>query len=216
MARLFGKQDKLTITELLRIGKGAKLRVVNTDGSESTIDLTELGVLDGLTATTAELNTMDGITATTDELNRAADVSTRVVDLTAATLSVTETSHDGKTITVNKADGTTITLPAATGSGARFRFVVGTTITLNNLVVQVADGTDVMTGVAIVANDVDATVSGWETAADSDTITMNGTTTGGIKGDIIELEDIAADLYSVRITGSASGTEATMFSSAVS
>ena len=33
------------------------------------------------------------------------------------------------------------------------------------------------------AQDSGDTVVGWETASDSDTITMNGTTKGGIKGD---------------------------------
>jgi hypothetical protein len=44
---------------------------------------------------------------------------------------------------------------------------------------------------------------------------MDGSTKGGIKGDIIELEDIAADTWSVRVMGSATGTEATPFSAAV-
>ena len=73
-----------------------------------------------------------------------------------------------------------------------------------------------MAGVAIVANDSDASASIFETAADSDTITFNGTTTGGIKGATVELQDVAADLWSVRVVGAASGTEATPFSATVS
>ena len=45
---------------------------------------------------------------------------------------------------------------------------------------------------------------------------MNGSTTGGIAGDIVELEDIATNLWSVKVLGSATGTEATPFSAAVS
>lgn len=185
--------------DILDIESGGKLKLAGTE----------------VTATAAELNIMDGVTATAAEINRAADVSGRIVNLTAATLAVTEATHDGKTITVNKADGSTITLPAATGSGARFRFVVGTTITSVGLVIKVADATDVMTGLALLAQDAADTAVVFETAATSDTITLNGTTTGGIKGDIIELEDIATDLYSVRVMGSATGTEATPFSATV-
>jgi hypothetical protein len=156
----------------------------------------------------------DLVLATAKEIN-AADLSTRIVNLTAATLTLTPDLHDGKTITVNKADGSTITLSAATGSGARYRIIVGTTITSNNLVVQVTTD-DTMTGFALLGQDAADTAVLFETASTSDTITMNGTTKGGIKGDIIEIEDIASDLFHVRVMGSATGTEATPFSAAVS
>jgi hypothetical protein len=155
------------------------------------------------------------ITATPAEVNRACDVSARIVNLTAATLAVTEALHDGKVITVNKADGTAITLPAATGSGAMFRFIIGTTITSVGTTIKVT-GNDTMTGLALLAADGGDTAVAFETAADSDTITLNGSTTGGVKGDIIELIDIAADLWHVRLVGSATGTEATPFSATVS
>lgn len=154
------------------------------------------------------------ITATAAEINRVADVSARIVNVTAATLAVTEASHDSKTVTLNKADGMAVTLPAATGSGLKVKFIIGTTITSNTTTIKVT-GNDVMTGVAIICNDTDNSVSGFETAADTDTITFNGSTTGGIKGDCVELEDIAADLWHVRITGSATGIEATPFSATV-
>lgn len=142
-------------------------------------------------------------------------VASRIVNLTAATLSLTAALHDGKTVTVNRAAGSTLTLPAATGSGSRFRIIVGTTITSNNLIVQVANASDVMTGLALLGQDSADTAVLFETASTSDTITMNGSTKGGIKGDIIELEDIATNLWHVRVMGSATGVEATPFSAAV-
>lgn len=161
-------------------------------------------------------NLRRAITATADEINRACDTSSRIVNLTASTLSVTEATHDGKVITINRAAGTTITLPAATGSGATFRFVVGTTITSNTGVIQVANASDIMTGTAFFSADTGASVVGWETAGDTDTITFDGTTTGGYKGDFVEIIDIASNLFFVKILGSATGTEATPFSAAVS
>ena len=166
-----------------------------------------------VTATGAELNILSGVTATATEINRACDVSTRVVNATASTLAITEAAHDGKVVTLNRAAGIAVTLPAATGSGAKFTFIVGTTFT-SPATIKVT-GNDVMTGNAIICNDSDATVSGFETGADSDTITFDGSTTGGLKGDKVELIDIATDLYYVNIIGSATGSEATPFSATV-
>lgn len=155
------------------------------------------------------------VDATAAEINRAADVSARIVNATAATLAVTAASHDSKVVTLNRADGIAVTLPAATGSGIKLHFVVGTTITSNTTTIKVT-GNDTMTGTAI--NQADGgshTAVMFKTAATDDTITMDGTTTGGIKGDSVELIDIATDLWWVRVVGSATGTEATPFSATV-
>lgn len=142
--------------------------------------------------------------------------SYKPISATAATLAITRDTHADATIVASRAAGITMTLPAASGTGAKYRIVVGTTITSNNLIVQVANGTDVMSGSALVAQDAGDTAVVFETAADSDTITMNGSTKGGIKGDIIDLEDVASGLWSVSISASGTGTEVTMFSAAVS
>ena len=135
------------------------------------------------------------------------------ISLTAST--TLNTSHAGTMLVLNAAAGLTITLPPATGSGYRYSFVVGTTVTSNSAVIQVT-GDDVMTGLALSAADGGNSVNGWETASTSDTITLDGSTTGGIKGDRIELVDCAADTWSVLIHSSSTGTEATPFSAAVS
>lgn len=160
------------------------------------------------------------IEATGTEINRACDVSGRLVTEVGTALSVTEALHDGKTIVMAETGGdaaATYTLPAATGSGARFRFVVGV-VNTSNYVIAVADATDIMFG-NIVTNSTGDTpdlAQPWPTAADSDTITLNGTTTGGVaKGDFVELEDIAANTWAVFGHTTSSGTEATPFSAAV-
>lgn len=134
---------------------------------------------------------------------------------TAATLSLKQNWQSDSTIVANRAAGITMTLPASAGNGTKFRIEVHTTITSNNLIIQVANSTDVMNGQAQIAQDAADTIVSFETAADSDTITMNGSTKGGIKGDIIELEDVVAGFWNVRITASGTGTEATPFSAAV-
>ena len=132
------------------------------------------------------------------------------------TASATLTASDADTIlTVNAAAGLTLTLPAASGSGREFKIFIGTTVTSNNVVVQVANASDVMAGLVVSAADAGDSLNGWETASTSDTITLNGTTKGGVKGDRYVLVDCAANLWSVTGWSSSTGTEATPFSAAV-
>lgn len=132
------------------------------------------------------------------------------------TASATLTRSEADAIsTVNAAAGLTLTLPASAGTGDTYEIIIGTTVTSNSVIVKVANSTDVMTGVAITAQDAADTAVMFETAATSDTITMNGTTTGGIRGDWIVLKDMATGFWSVTVTGSATGIEATPFSATV-
>lgn len=134
--------------------------------------------------------------------------------ITAST-TLDRTKHAGAVSVINAAAGLTLTLPASSGSGDEYEIVVGTTVTSNNDIVKVANSTDIMQGNCIQAADGGSTSNMWETGATDDTITMNGTTTGGIKGDRIVLKDVASGFWEVTIIGSASGTEATPFSSTV-
>lgn len=136
------------------------------------------------------------------------------VSVTTATVAITEGAHAGQRILLNRAAGITATLPAATGSGARYEFILMADAT-GNQVIQVADATDAMMGVAYLGND-SAGASVFYTADTSDTITLNGTTTGGLKGARIQLDDVAADTWAVLVFSEASGIEETPFSAAVS
>ena len=140
------------------------------------------------------------------------------VAATAATLAVTAASHHGRTIYLNKADGIAATLPAATGSGAVFTFVVAVTASGGNYVIKVADATDEFIG-RLIAPDTDAATAQnhWVPADNDDTITLNGTATGGKIGDIIVCTDVASNVYHVwGIIGQSGGSEATPFSNTVS
>lgn len=135
----------------------------------------------------------------------------------AFTASATLTASDaGTPLVVNAAAGLTLTLPAAAGTGRSYEIIIGTTVTSNDVIVAVANASDVMTGVCMLGQDSADTVVLFETASTSDTITMNGSTKGGIKGDRVYLRDIAANLWYVSMIGSATSTEATPFSAAVS
>lgn len=132
--------------------------------------------------------------------------------VTASTLTV-DSTYNGQIINLSLAAGITATLPAATGTNAVYRFVISTTVTSNSYKVQVANATDVMAGYATVGG---ATGGAFFTLPASDTITMNGTTTGGIAGSYIEIMDVAAGVFTVRAHLIGSGTVATPFSAAVS
>lgn len=135
-----------------------------------------------------------------------------VVEVTASTLTMTAAGHSGVTVVSNLAATQTFTLPAATGSGNVYRIFVQTTKT-GDLVIQVASASDVINGAVAVTTDAAGVVI--PTAATSDTITMNGTTTGGVQGSYVELQDMASGVWGVRGALVSTGVEATPFSAAV-
>ena len=141
-------------------------------------------------------------------------MSNSIVDLTAATLTVTQALHAGKTITLNKADGIVITLPAASGTGNVYTFIVGTTLTSDG-VVKVANASDAMIGYAIQGTD-GTSVELLGADSGDDTITLNGSTTGGLVGCRVKVVDIATNVFHAEVLGETTGAEATPFSATVS
>jgi hypothetical protein len=95
-------------------------------------------------------------------------------------------------------------------------FVVGAVNTSNHVINVTTD--DVMYGVIQTCSTAETPdlAQPWITAVDSDTITLNGTTKGGLSvGDFVECIDIATDKWLVRGVTTSSSTEATPFSAAV-
>lgn len=193
---LFKKFSELAITRWLRMSAGALLVTNSGTPSEATADLS-------------------GLTATGAEINAVAKLSTRVVNTTATVLAVTAALHSGKVVTVNSAAPIAITLPPAAGTGARFTFVIGTDCTATASTIKVANTADALTGVSVLATTDTAQVSGFGTTATDDTVSLNGTTKGGCKGDQIVITDIATALFEVKIVGRATGTIVTPFSATV-
>lgn len=148
---------------------------------------------------------------------RTNETATRIVALAAAAtnLTVTQATHDGKIITLASTTGQAITLPAASGSGSVFTFVNNATIASSSTTIKVANTSDAMTGFAYHTADGGDTVVGFETTAGTDTITWNGTSTGGLKGARVTVRDIATNQFHVEVFGAATGTEATCFSATV-
>jgi len=143
----------------------------------------------------------------------------RVLSITVATKTLKQGEHEGKEVKVDRAaGGVTLTLPRATGSGDVYKVRVGTALGSGNYIVKVNNANDFMRGKAWLlagTNASFATANTGTLATESDTITLNGTTTGGLVGDYIELVDVAKNLWAIECSLAGSGTAATPFSATV-
>ena len=154
-----------------------------------------------------------------------------IVDADANT-SLTVASHAGRIVLNDAAGAVTYTLPAINANsdsavagpgsdlnnlsniGATFEIFASVTKT-GNLVVQVANANDVMVGSAIFIDDTSDNTVGFETVAASDTITLNGSTTGGVTFAKILCTAISSTQWKVDVVSGCTGTPATPFSAAV-
>jgi hypothetical protein len=126
---------------------------------------------------------------------------------TTATLN--QDTHAETLIVINSTTGFTITMPAATGTGARYRFVQAVTVGSGTQVIAAA-GTDVLMGTVAIATDIAGVTV--PTTASSDKISFSGSTTGGLLGTYVELTDVASGKWLITGTLVSSGAEATPFS----
>ena len=189
--------------------------VVNVDVADSAISTAELAAL---AVTTAKL---DALAVTQAKIANTA-LSKAPVVLNTSVLTLTAATHANVPLILTRAAGVVATLPAASGSGNNYKFYVDTTVTTNAYIINVANATDVMTGVAFGSDDESAlagtptAIDMWVAGATSDTLTMDGSTRGGLKGNYVEILDIAAGLFHVKAVLTQTGTEVTPFSAAVS
>jgi hypothetical protein len=154
--------------------------------------------------------------ATWEEINAVAEMGGKIVAPATGNLALTAATHGNRIVYYDDADGV-ISLPAATGTGYTYTVVVKTPFTSGKIWVAATPGTDgFLGGLVGVDDDADAAYA-WKAEADDDTITGNGTSTGGKAGDWYEFIDVADSLWLVRgfITQSG-GSEATPFSATVS
>ena len=124
--------------------------------------------------------------------------------------------HGNRTVTVSSAAPIAITLPQATGTGSVYRFQLQVAATATSHTIKVANGTDVMQGFVTALTTASANVIGYATTSTSDTVTLNGTTLGGVIGDWIEIVDVKTGFFSVRANTQPTGSTATPFSATVS
>ena len=154
------------------------------------------------------------------------------VSIGAGATSLTVDTHAGRMLYHNVAGAATLTLPAINSSsdsgvagpgndpnsannlGASFEIYIGEDKT-GSFILQVANANDTMTGNAIIVDtDTNDNAEGFMTAAASDTITLNGSTQGGLEGSIIVVTAIADNKYAVEGITLGSGTLVTPFADA--
>ena len=149
-----------------------------------------------------------------------------------SSVALTVATHAGRIVHNDAAGAVTYTLPAVnatadsgiSGPGPSLDNLsnVGATFTIINsitktgsLIVQVANSTDVMSGGAFYIDDTSDNVVGFETVAASDTITLNGTDTGGVTYAKIVCTVLGTGLWAGSVHTGCTGSPATCFSAAV-
>lgn len=138
-------------------------------------------------------------------------ISRLTMIVTAATVALSSFRLGGmRLINCQRAGGQAFTLPTATGKRGKFRFFIGTTVT-SNTTIHTAAGSDVISGLALIAGGSSNGPS-FATASNTNTITLNGTTSGGILGTYIDLEDVGVAQWRVLYMGVGSGALVTPFS----
>lgn len=134
------------------------------------------------------------------------------VAITAST-TLNRDTHAGNVVNLNAAAGLTVTLPASNGKGDIYEVFVLTTVTSNNYIIQVANSTDILAGAVHLTTDIAGT--SMPTSTTSDTITMNGSTTGGLRGTWLRFKDVSTGFWALEGGIICTGIEATPFSAAV-
>jgi len=122
-------------------------------------------------------------------------------------------TNAGSVVNLSAAAGLTVTLPAATGTGDVYRVFVLTTVTSNSYKIQVASASDVIQGGVALSTDIAGVTM--LAAATSDTITLNGSTTGGLRGGYLEIRDVSSGIFACVGFLPTTGAEGTPWSAAV-
>lgn len=164
---------------------------------------TELARLKGETAANVVPvigDAIDGVLKYYDRVNsvvrQVGGLNPAPISAAAASLAITNALHVGRTIVLNRAAGTAVQMPLATGSGDKYRFVVGTAGNAN--VVSAVVATDIFAG-GYIQNDsggsAAVTADFMEAAATDNTYSPTTAGGGGLVGDWFEVQDIAANTW---------------------
>ena len=167
--------------------------------------------LNGVTGGTVKANTItestsgSGVTITGQHITATANTATATVTLTP--------SQSGNTFFLAKADGIAYTLPAATTAniGVCYYFIVTTAVTSNAYSITAASASDLVKGSVI--TEKAGTLSPFSANGTTNYIfSMNGTTTGGLVGTVLEVVCTAANEWYLTGRNIGSGVLATSYS----
>ena len=224
MGLLWNKANDLTITKVLRFQKGATMLVTNTDNSISTVDLTEVGVLDVVpgtataskavvldaskgvaTITSATITTLTSPTVNATNIDAGASGAAGTVDIFPTTalkgkLTLSCADQTGDTAvtvtTAAMAAARTLTIPDP-GAAASFVMTEGAQ-TLNGVkTIATATVTALTTSTPIIFNHatgITAFATGGQTSATALTAAFNNITTCATAADSVKLPTAALGL----------------------
>lgn len=137
--------------------------------------------------------------------------SNKVVTISTTTATITQDSHAEKLIRLSRAAGITVTLPAASGSGAEYRFVIPTSLS-GTTKIKAASASDTMQGhVQVDASLASNAPISFTAGTTADTVSLNGTTTGGKLGDYFKFIDEKTGVWHVEGFIRSTGAGATPF-----
>jgi hypothetical protein len=135
------------------------------------------------------------------------------ITVTGAT-TLTKDTHALTQVVLNSTTGRIITLPTSTGKGDWYEVFVSTTVSSGSHVIACATGTtDSFLGGVSMSTDI-AGVTFLANAAD-DTVTMNGSTTGGLAGSWVRFTDVVSGTWKIEGFLVCTGSETDPFSAAV-
>lgn len=207
-------------SQALAIGaNGATNPVLNVDASTASV-ATGLGITGAATGTAVALAAIGS--ASTEFMTLAGKGTggyvtiignvSKIVSGLGATLTMTK-SQSGAAVLLDRAAGTTVTLPANT-PGFYADFFVTVTVTSNADKIITAAGTELLVG-TIINTDTDTSdaVASWKSlvATSNIAVSMNGSTTGGIKGDWLRFTCLNTTTWNVQGLTLGTGSVATPF-----
>lgn len=141
------------------------------------------------------------------KITRLKRLESLVSQISAATTTLRPIAQIIQFLRTSIAGAQTINIPAATGKSGQYNIFIGVTATGNKVIK--AAGTSLFQGIAIMAGGTSGTFG---TAANTNTITLNGTTQGGIIGTVVTLRDVAPGVWACEVKGVGSGIQVTPFS----
>lgn len=177
------------------------------------------------TTPTSMVNRLTGAEAWTDAVAFAAGTTiggtpvagssgNAPVVVNAATLLLVPATHAGRLVVLSGATanaGVAITPPAATGTGDIYTIVFGSTVTSNTTTLDAKAGAAADVFYGWIQTYKATTFTPYIANSNLNLMTFDGSTRGGIKGDIIRIRDAATNVWIVEGFTTQSGTIATPF-----
>ncbi len=173
-----------------------------------------LSMLNVLNGTETSQPLLLGAGTTINGLAFPGAVAPVVIAAATTTLTLTPAAHANRAVLLQSTGGLVITPPAATGTGNTYTLIVIATITGGSVTVdfKAANASDVINGTAAQFK-AGTGVTFYSASTNTNLLTLNGTTTGGIIGDFIQIMDVALHQWVVQEwTTQATSTVASPFS----